>query len=54
MPHTGREEDIVVVQVGTLDDTSTLESVPSVELNVKHRLTWVRGVEGAEQKETYT
>ena len=53
MPHTGREEDIVVIQAGTLDDISTLEGTPSVELNVKHRLSWVSAVKGAKQRESY-
>jgi hypothetical protein len=43
----------VVIQAGTLDDTETLEGTPSIELNVKHRLSWVRAVDDAEQRETY-
>jgi len=31
-----------------------LEKAPASEMNVKHRLEWVKKVDGAEQKQKYT
>ncbi|OAP57078.1 hypothetical protein AYL99_09191 [Fonsecaea erecta] len=53
VPYWAGPQDILVIQVGTLDDADVLEKVPAVEMNVKHRLGWVKDVEGAEQKEKY-
>ncbi|KIW75849.1 hypothetical protein Z517_10594 [Fonsecaea pedrosoi CBS 271.37] len=53
IPHGLGAQDVLVIQVGTLDDASVLEKVPAVEMNVKHRLQWVKEVEGAEQREKY-
>jgi hypothetical protein len=52
-PHIEGFRDVVIIQVGTLDDPETLESKPSFELNTKHRLGWIAAVEGAEQKTGY-
>jgi hypothetical protein len=52
-PHIEGYEDVVIVQVGTLDDPEILESKPALELNTKRRLTWIVAVEGAEQKAVY-
>jgi hypothetical protein len=50
----GQENDMIFIQVGTLDDASTLEGIPSVELNVKHTLPWVYAVKGTEQRQAYS
>ena len=52
-PHLEGFEDVVIIQVGTLDDPQVLESNPAVELNTQHRLAWNTAVEGAEQKIAY-
>ncbi|GKT65785.1 glutathione-dependent formaldehyde-activating [Colletotrichum tofieldiae] len=44
---------VAIIQVGTLDDGGVLEATPVAELNVKHRLGWVRQVGGAAQKQGY-
>ena len=54
VPHWQPQPDIVVIQVGTLDNVSLLELRPKVELNVKHRLQWVEQLEGSEQRQAYT
>ncbi|KIW27143.1 uncharacterized protein PV07_06910 [Cladophialophora immunda] len=53
VPHGPGLRDILVIQVGTLDDVNLLQKAPTVEMNVMHRLGWVKEVEGAEQKEKY-
>ncbi|EXJ72136.1 uncharacterized protein A1O5_04640 [Cladophialophora psammophila CBS 110553] len=53
VPHWAGAQDILVIQVGTLDDANVLQRAPAVEMNVKQRLGWVKEVEGAEQKEKY-
>lgn len=52
-PHIEGYSDIVIIQVGSLDDPETLESKPVLELNTKHRLPWIPAVDGAEQKIAY-
>lgn len=42
-----------IVQMGTLDDIGPLEFLPSIELNIKHRLNWLQCIEGAEQRKGY-
>ncbi|GKT49609.1 uncharacterized protein ColSpa_09790 [Colletotrichum spaethianum] len=54
MPLGGPQPPVAVIQVGTLDDGGVLEATPVTELNVKHRLGWVREVGGAVQRQGYT
>ena len=49
----GGRKTLLSSRQGQLDDISTLEGTPSVELNVKHRLSWVSAVKGAKQRESY-
>ncbi|KAI0198175.1 Mss4-like protein [Astrocystis sublimbata] len=40
-----------VVKVGTLDDLDALDkALPMIELFAEHRVSWVKGIEGAQQK----
>jgi hypothetical protein len=52
-PHIEDMQGVVIIQVGSLDDTETLESKPVVELNTKHRLPWITAIHGAKQKAGY-
>jgi hypothetical protein len=54
VPHSTPQPEIVIIQVGTLDDISLLEKAPVAELNVRHRLAWIQPIDGAAQKEKYT
>jgi hypothetical protein len=54
VPHWEGLGDIVVIQVGTLDDEGWVEKTPGQESNVWKRVGWFKGVEGAEVKERYT
>lgn len=52
-PKEGPQSPIVVIQVGTLDDSGPLEAIPVQEINIKHRLPWVGKIDTALQKRTY-
>jgi len=52
--HIPEFREVVILQTGTLDDpVEMLEEAPSKELNTKHRMPWIKAVEGAEQKDGY-
>ena len=53
VPYGSPVADILVIQVGTLDEVDLLQRKPAVELNVSHRLSWVLPLQGAEQKQNY-
>ncbi|KIV86885.1 hypothetical protein PV11_02467 [Exophiala sideris] len=42
-----------IIQVGTLDDEEYLQQIPAAELNVNHRLHWIKPVDNAGQREKY-
>jgi hypothetical protein len=54
VPHWKGVGDIVVVQVGTLDDESWVEKLPGKEINIWKRVGWAEKIDRAEQKERYT
>ena len=45
--------DMRIIQVGTLDDEEYLQQAPSREINVKHRLHWIKPVDDGGQREKY-
>ena len=52
-PHLPDWEDVVIIQVGSLDDFDAIQSVPGFELNIVHRPGWIAAVHGADQKPSY-
>lgn len=45
--------DSIVLQVGTLDDSTLLERTPAEEMNINHRVQWSAQIPSAKQKRTY-
>jgi hypothetical protein len=52
-PHIEAMKDVVIIQVGTIDDVDVIERQPGAELNVKHRMPWAIEIEGAKQNQGY-
>lgn len=53
LPHLEGWEDVVIIQVGSMDEAEALESRPVTELNTKHRVPWLPAIEAAHQKPGY-
>jgi len=49
----GGQENMIIIQVGALDDVALLEKKPTVEMNTKNKLGWVHDIDGAKQLEGY-